>query len=81
MAIMDKAGIEASHKGMRRTGKHNELCEKCIYGVQMGAGSHNFACYYIVRAHRRRGCPEGWCDKYKEGRYRENDWMPDPEND
>lgn len=59
---------------------NNELCKNCIYGIPFSAGNHNYACYYLVRTGKRRGCPEGWCDKYEEGKPQAYEWIIDLNN-
>lgn len=50
---------------------NNELCETCKYRTHLdvpGKGpSRVVACYYIVRAGKRRGCETENCEKYEKG--------------
>lgn len=40
-----------------------KLCKSCRFAMRLNERS--FACGYLEKAHARRNCPVGWCDKYE----------------
>ena len=58
---LQKESSEKQENKMKKTSA--ELCLSCIHGQKIYGG--NAVCGYLNNTGKRRGCPEGYCDKYE----------------
>lgn len=54
--------------GMIKTS--TEICTKCKYGTLVSTAQGVPVCNYFTDTGNRRGCPIGYCDKFVEGKRR-----------
>lgn len=57
----EKQQLSKWKPGMEKTSR--QYCRKCVHWTT-GYGVVNECCVYILNKKQRRGCPNGWCDKF-----------------